>query len=409
MAELHTRPQTTEDIRIFGMLTVLVRERRLILATVAVFVIAALAILLLSPHSYAARTVVVQARSQQSSVTQALLSQLPAGLASLGSAQVDDDREVRAVLASQSLADSVIGRLKVDGSDEAEVRSILAHRTEIRETPEGALAIEVTDRDPRRAAEIANVIPQIANSIMSRLGADAALHKQAFLERQLSHARDRLNESEESMVRFQETRSAPEVKEQAVRTLDAAATLQEQILKQQVLVAQLQRSATPDNPVLKEAIATLDLWRQQLRQLRMGQLDQSGILLSLQQSPELKADAARLLRRVTADEQLYGSLAMALAQTQIDAQSNLPVLTVLDRAPVPKEPRRIPVSIALGLAAMLGLVFGFVGAFLRSTIRSARLDPENREFFETLQEARSGFLVRPPFAVRSGGEKATRP
>jgi uncharacterized protein involved in exopolysaccharide biosynthesis len=408
MAEQHIRPETTEDIRILGMLTVLVRERRLILATVALFVVAALAFIWLSPKSYTARTVLVQARTQQTSITQALLSQLPAGLASLGPGQVDDDREVRAVLASQSLADSVIERLGLDGSAEAEVRSIISKRTEIRETPEGALAIEVTDGDPRRAAEIANVMPQLANAIMSRLSADAALHKQAFLQQQLAHARDRLNASEESMVRFQETRSAPEVKEQAVRTLDAAATLQEQIIKQQVLVAQLQRSATPDNPALKEAIATLNLWREQLRQLRMGQLDQSGILLSLQQSPELKADAARLLRRVTADEQLYGSLAMALAQTQIDAQSNLPVLTVLDRAAVPRTPRGVPLPIAVGIAALLGLVFGFVGAFMRSTIRSARLDPENREFFETLQEARPGFLLRPPFAVRSGGERATR-
>jgi uncharacterized protein involved in exopolysaccharide biosynthesis len=405
MAQQPLQVAATEEINVLGTATVLIRERRLILAIIATFVVLAIGIVLLGPKSYTARTVLIQSQARQSSAAQALLGQLPTGLMGLGDSQ-SGEQQVRAVLASQSLADSVVSRLRPDSSEVAEVRSVLASGTKIRQTDEGALAIEVTAEDPARAAQIANTMPQIANSIMSRLSADAALHKQVFLEQQLAQARSRLHESEEDLVRFQESHSAPAVQEQSTRTIEAAANLEQQILEQEVKVAQLKRSATPDNPELQQAAATLALWREQLRALRAGQgAGNEGIFLPLQRSPELKTSAERLLRGVTEDQQIYASLAQALAQTQIDAQSNLPVLMVLDSAQVPSSPHGVAMPIAVGVALLLGMIFGVVAAFLRTFIRVARLDPDNREFFESLDQMRAGFVRLGPRSIRSGKQE----
>jgi uncharacterized protein involved in exopolysaccharide biosynthesis len=96
--------------------------------------------------------------------------------------------------------------------------------------------------------------------------------------------------------------------------------------------------------------------------------------------------SARLEREFAQDQQLYQSLAAALADAQLDAHNNLPVLTVLDEAR-PAGRAGSPVQAGL-FAALMGLALGIVLVVGAEALRRARTNPDNAGFFA----AWSGFL-----------------
>jgi capsule polysaccharide export protein KpsE/RkpR len=326
-----------------------------------------------------------------------------------GSNQVEQLTDV--VLQSRTLADSIVARLEVDSvaaEREAEIRRILKQGTEIHKEQGDGLTISVSGHDPELVTRIANLLPQLANRVMTQLSMQAALRRADFLEAQLDRASDRLTASQQAMVRFQTSQSAPELEEQAKRTLDVAVTLQQQILDQEIRIADMRRASTPNNPELQAAAAKLAGMKAQLSQLTSGTQGASPVLLSLNTSPELQATATRMLRDYTKDEQVYTALTAALAQAQVDAKNDLPVLTVLDPARLPKGPDGPGLVVLLGLALLVGLVIGSIAAFTREYIRNARRDAENADFFLAWDQMKVDVTRGLPGFSESPGERRSQ-
>src|SRR5690606_21451061 len=161
---------------------------------------------------------------------------------------------------------------------------------------------------------------------------------QRLLLAQLDAAGEQLTASEQRLLGFQEQRDLPEAESQARLTIEVAARLREAIIAKEMEVVQLRRTATPDNPALRSALAELSSLRQQFADLSAGRGTDGDILIPLKASPELRIEATRLLRDYKKDEQIYIALTAALADAQIDAQNSLPVVGVLDAAGVPTIP-----------------------------------------------------------------------
>jgi uncharacterized protein involved in exopolysaccharide biosynthesis len=403
--------QPADEIRILDLVAVVVRGWKLI-CTVALAAVAFGALVaIILPKTYRASTVLVPADNPQNGGVLALsggalnLGQLLRG----GSNQVEQLTDV--VLQSRTLADSIVARLEVDSvaaEREAEIRRILKQGTEIHKEQGDGLTISVSGHDPELVTRIANLLPQLANRVMTQLSMQAALRRADFLEAQLDRASDRLTASQQAMVRFQTSQSAPELEEQAKRTLDVAVALQQQILDQEIRIADMRRASTPNNPELQAAAAKLAGMKAQLSQLTSGTQGASPVLLSLNTSPELQATATRMLRDYTKDEQVYTALTAALAQAQVDAKNDLPVLTVLDPARLPKGPDGPGLVVLLGLALLVGLVIGSIAAFTREYIRNARRDAENADFFLAWDQMKVDVTRGLPGFSESPGERRSQ-
>ena len=384
------RPATphdaTDEIRILDLAAVLVRQWRVIAACVLVFVIAGVVGYRLFPKLYTARTVLLP--SQESADSRSLLlSQMPAGLLGItGGVSSANQARIAAILKSGSLVDSMVARLGFEKGSEGDqqVREMLGENTEVRSGEGGAVVITVGSRNPHLAFRTADEFPSLVNSLVIRLGTETAIHRQTFLESQLAAARQRLEASEQRLVAFQQTEDAPEVQEQARQTLQAATRLQQQIMEQEIKVAQLRRIATPNNPELRAAVAELNGWRSQLARLTGGgRSGANDVFVSLKESPELQLASTRLLREYKKDEQIYLSLSESLAEAQVTAKNDLPVVSVLDRPVLPTAPSSLSTALVAAVAALLGLCLGVVLAFAREYARGARRNPENAHFFRT--------------------------
>jgi uncharacterized protein involved in exopolysaccharide biosynthesis len=337
--------------------------------------------------------VVVPSSNQGDSRAQLIAAQLrlPAlgGLAGLSGAG-QNQALVEAILRSSTLRDSVIGRVlpRADTAERRRMRKLLKRGTAVRSDPSNrSVTVEVTMTDPRLATRLAAQFPFVINEIATRLSVQTAIRKRDVLERQLVDARNRLVRSEDALRAYEKATGTPAVEEQARRSVEAAAELRRTILEQELVVSQLSRTATPDNPRLVAAQAQLSALRGQLSRLNAGGGGGDDVLLGAREIPDLKLNYLRLYREFEKDQQIYVALTASLASAQLDTNDDVAVVSVLDDARVPEQPtgprRKLMVMVGLFFGALAGMAL----AFAREFVRRARTDPESGPFFD----AWSGF------------------
>jgi uncharacterized protein involved in exopolysaccharide biosynthesis len=378
-----------DEVRILDLGAVLLRRWRLIVFTTLAAMLVAGGVAMLRTKKYQASVVLLAPQEQGGGRSSDMLARqlAGAGIPGIGNVSNPNQRLIGVLARSRSFADSMVARLagpRAGGAMQGKLRRMLAADTEVNPRPDGSIAIQVEGEDPRLAAKVANTIPVLLNEMSARVGVEAAVQKQHFLETQLRRARAALDQSEQRLVNFQKQRNAPELNDQATRTVDAAAQLQSQITEQEVRVSELRRTVTPSNAQLQSAEARLGTLRAQLRRLTAG--GGGGLFVPFNESPDLAATLTRLKRDYARDEQVYISLTNAIAQSQIDVNNNLPVVSVLDQATVPGAPSGIGVKLIVLVAAVLGLVLGLVAAFVVEHFARARQDPAAGSFFVAWEE-----------------------
>jgi len=380
------------EVRLLDLSAVVLRSWKLVAGAALLTGLAAAALALATPRSWTSGVVVVPSSSQGDSRAQLIAAQLKlpmvGGLAGLGGAG-QNQALVEAILRSNTLRDSVIGRVmpRASRAEWRRLRKLLKRNTAVRSNPsDRSVSVQVTMNDPRLAARFAAQYPSVINEIATRLSVQTAMGKRDALERQLVDARNRLTRSEDRLRAYEQATNTPAVEDQARRSVDAAADLQRTIIEQELVVSQLRRTATPDNPRLRAAEAQLSALRGQLERMNAGR-GGGDLLLGARELPDLKLNYLRLYREFTKDEQIYVALTASLASAQLDTNDDVAVVSVLDDAAVPDEPSGPHRKLMVIVGLLFGALAGTVVAFGREFVRRARTQPESEPFFD----AWSGF------------------
>src|SRR5438445_1147747 len=154
-----------DEVSLLDLLIVLAKHKRIVLGVPFVVAIAAAIVSLLLPNIYTG-TARILPPQQSASAASALLNQLGGVLGGLGGAtggtfgvRSPNDLYV-GMLKSRTVADNLIARFdlaKVYDEDYiSETRKRLGKETTITPGRDGIIAIEVDDKDPKRAADLAN-------------------------------------------------------------------------------------------------------------------------------------------------------------------------------------------------------------------------------------------------------------
>ena len=202
-----------------------------------------------------------------------------------------------------------------------------------------------------------------------------------LFERPLLYYIRRLVRSEDALRSYEQATGTSAPEEQARRSVDAAAELQRAVIEQELVVSQLRRSATADNPRLRAAEAQLGALRGQLERLNAGR-GGSDVFLGAREIPDLKLNYLRRYREFVKDEQIYVALTASLASAQVDTDDNVAVVSVLDAAEVPEVPSGPRRKLMLVVGVFFGTLAGTVLAFAREFVRRARGQPGSEPFFD---------------------------
>lgn len=236
---------------------------------------------------------------------------------------------------------------------------------------EGQLVIDVYDRDPQRAADMANFFVKTLNEINSELHVLNARANRQFIEKRYDKNLLDLRSAEDSLRAFQLKFGVVALPEQLEASIKAMAEIYGTLAVKEVEVDVLRKSLEPQHPSIAAAQLEVNSLTQKLRELNDGTNQPKGqmnILVPFGKAPDLGVKYVRLFREVEIQNKILEFVTPLYEQAKVEEQRATPSVIVLDSALVPERKAK-PKVLLYGLIALVGstllalsLVFGIEGA-----------------------------------------------
>jgi capsule polysaccharide export protein KpsE/RkpR len=246
--------------------------------------------------------------------------------------------------------------------------------------------IRFEDRDPKKAAQIANAFVEELKNVNKGLAVSEASQRRLFFEEQLQDAKASLTKAEEDMKAFQEKTGVLHAEEQAKTVIESIAQLRAQIAAKEVELRVLKTYTTQNNPDLYRAEEGLKAMRAELAKLETKGGNGHNPLMSTARMASVGAEYLRKLRELKFNETLYELLLKQYELAKLDESRDATVIQVVDKAEPPekryKPKRRLMVTVATVSALFLSIFIVFFMEF----IDKSSTQPENQARIDTLKK-----------------------
>ena len=385
-----------DEIDLLDLLIVLAKRKRLIAAiTIGAAVLAGIVSLLL-PNRYTATTKILPPQQSQSASSM-LLNQLAGGgmgpLAALAGSSLglkNPSDIYIGILKSRSIQDALIQQFNLMSvyRDKrlSDTRKDLSGYSDIVAEKEGLISISVEDKDPRRAAAVANAYVDDLRQVTQHLAISEASQRRLFFEQQVQQAKEDLSNAELALKETEQKTGMIQLDSQAKAVIEAIGNLRAQVAAKEVQLQAMQSFATEQNPqriLVQQQVAGL---REQLRKLE-GQAGGDGDpVLGTGKIPGAGLEYVRKLRDVKYYETIFELLAKQYEAAKIDESREAAVIQVLDQATEPdrkSSPKRL---LIIALCAICGLMLGCVSALISEAVARVQLDPQRATQISRLRQ-----------------------
>jgi tyrosine-protein kinase Etk/Wzc len=359
------------EVSLLDILVLLAGRKRLIGRFVLGAAVLATVVSFLLPVRYEAKIVVLPPQ-QNSSMGSALLGQLGnlgslgslASLASGGLGIKNPADMYVSFLTGRTVEDAVIQRFNLMAEYHEKRMSDARKEFESRATvlagpKDGLIRISVEDRDPKRAAELANGYVDELRKLSASLAITEAVRRRLFFEQQLQEAKDNLAGAEEAMKKTQQSTGVLQIDSQARALIESAAVLRAQVVAKQVQIQSMRSFAAEDNPRLLLAKQELAALQTQLERVAGSQHDTgSDINLSKGRVTESGMEYLNRFRDLKYHETVFELLAKEFEMAKLDEAREGSIIQVVDAA-VPPDKKSFPPRV---LIVVLMTLIGFFTA-----------------------------------------------
>lgn len=305
------------------------------------------------------------------------------------------------ILGSRTVQDDLITKFDLRKAYGEELwqnaRKTLSVNTSISEDRKsGIITITVTDRDPQRAAAMAQEYVAELNSVVSQLTTSSAHRERMFLEERLGQVQHDLESAEKDFSEFSSKNGAIDIKEQGRAMVESAASLEGQLIAAQSELQGLKQIYSENNVRVRSLHARISELQSQLQQLGGKQEigadatnSASGDLYpSIRKLPLLGVPYADLYRRTRVQEAIFESLTQEYELAKVAEAKEIPTVKVLDPANVPEKKSFPPRLVIMLLGAFLFFAIGVVWILAAARWKEiADSDPQKifiQEVFQTV-------------------------
>jgi uncharacterized protein involved in exopolysaccharide biosynthesis len=285
-----------------------------------------------------------------------------------------------AIMKSQTVEDDVIRKFNLrevyHTKKWEDARRHLEGKTDISvDRKSGVITIRVTDKNPERAAGMAQEYVEALNDVVTHVNTSSAHRERVFLEQRLAQVSKDLEAAEKSFGEFASKNTALDIREQGKAMISAGAALQGQLIALQTQLEGLKQIYTEDNIRVKTTEARITELRRSLAQMggtpggaagaapqaKTGSPDQLNP--SIRELPLLGVTWADLYRNAVVQEKVFESLTQEYELAKVQEVKETPSVKVLDHPEVPAKgfPPRFWFAFAgtlLSLMAGIGFVLG---------------------------------------------------
>lgn len=361
---MESRPVPREDeIDLTELFRALTRRWRLILGITAASAAVAVVVSLLLPVYYKAETRILPPQDKGNNLAAQLMGQA-GGLIALagGAAGVKSQGELFvAMTKSRTVLDRMVDRFDLmklyKGRYRQDARkNLLGSLAVQQDRKSGIISLTVEDRDPKRAADMANAFVEELKSLAGGLAISEAGQRRMFFEEQIGHTKESLARAEEEVKGFQQRTGAFQVDAQAKAIIEGIANLRARIAVKEVEAKVLRSFATAQNPDLQRIEEEVRALRVESEKIESGKGRGFDPLMSSERVPAIGMEYLRKLRELKYNETLYELLVKQFELAKLDEARDAVVIQVIDRA-VPPERKSRPQRALVVLSATITMLF----------------------------------------------------
>jgi capsule polysaccharide export protein KpsE/RkpR len=273
------------------------------------------------------------------------------------------------VLQSRTVEDDIIDKFNLHKIYSArlpeDARKALEKNTDVSiDRKSQIIKIEVTDHDPHRAAAITQEYIDQLNHVVVNLNTSSAHREREFLDRRLVQVKADLETAEKGFSEFASKNTAIDIPAQGKAMIEAAATLEGQLIANQTELESLRQVYTDSNVRVRETEARIEELQRQLQKLD-GKAGASGsssesneTIPPIRQLPILGVPYADLYRNTKVEESIFETLTAQDELAKVEEAKETPSVKVLDSPDVPQK-KSFPPRI---LITVLGTFLAFFAA-----------------------------------------------
>jgi uncharacterized protein involved in exopolysaccharide biosynthesis len=369
--ESHAVPQE-DGIDLTKLFRVLSRRARLIAGITAAAGVVAVVVSLLLPNYYKAETRILPPQEKGGNLAAQLMGQAGGGalLALAGGATpLKSQGELfLSMMKSRTVLDRIVGRFDLLNTYRFGLLNLgkKRYREDARkrllellmareERKSGVIILTVEDKDPNRAADMANAFVEELKSLAGGLAISEAGQRRLFFEEQLGQTKVSLARAEEEIKSFQQRTGMFQVDAQARAIIEGIARLRAGIAVKEVEAKVLRSFATAQNPDLQRVEEEVRALRSELEKLETSKGSGFDPLMPSGRVPEMGMEYLRRLRQLKYNETLYELLSKQYELAKLDEAKDAAVIQVIDRAVTPERKSWPPRGWIVLLAAITAL------------------------------------------------------
>ena len=272
------------------------------------------------------------------------------------------------------------------------------------------ITITVTDKSPQRAAAMTQAYVEELNRLVAELSTSSARRERIFLEGRLQAVTKDLESAEKNFSQFASKNTAINVQEQGKAMVEAAATLQGQLIAAESELQGLKQIYTDNNVRVRSVKARIDELKHQLDKLggkgeSMTEVSgQPGDSLypSIRKLPLLGVMYADLYRHTKIQEAVLETLTKEYEMAKVQEAKEIPTVKVLDAANIPDKKTFPPRLLIVFLGTFLGSGCGVL--FVLGSSSWNAIDPQDpgKQFATKVWVDLKGYA---PWVMRNGAGK----
>ena len=376
------------EIKAVDVLTVLLRRRWFLIWNFLIVAVVSIIISLLLPKWYTSKSVLLPPASgapELSAFTSGSIGSILGGMTGISGGEVD---VYLAILNSRTLKQTVIDKFdlpkvfNLKGKYYIEtVFKILDERTAINYDMEsGVISVSFIDKDPQRAADVANYFVSQLDKINKELSVRKAKFEREFLEQRVDLNYKEIDAAEQALKEFQEKYNAVAIPEQMVAALKTAAELKAQLIALQVQYEVDKATMDTDHPALKELNKQISAIEKRLASFDYPSSEfgkGKGLFPGFADVPSLQKQYTELRREVEIQNSLLEFLLPQYEGAKIQEAKDTPSIQILDRA-VPAEKKTKPkrskiVILSCLFCTVVGIFYIFIEEYF-SKLQSRKND-----------------------------------
>ena len=337
------------------------KKKKFILWNTSIFAVLSIIISLLMPKWYSSSAEIVSVGSSTSSFL-SMLSGMPVAEFGLGSLNEDISNYI-AIIESRTIRERTVKEFNLieryKSKDLEFAIEALSEKVTLTVSDEGTLIIEVLDKDPELARDMAVFLLNELDMKNRALASEKGKFNRTFLEERLEKSYSDLEKAEDSLRIFQQKYGLIDVPNQVMKAIEVYSQMYAQKVQAEIQYKVAQASYNVEDPKILQYKIVLDQFNAILDSM-INSGDDKNVLVAFTDIPDLGLDYTRLFREVELQSRILEFLLPQFEQARMEETKNTPSLQIIDYPQIAinkAKPQRALIVIATTLMAGLLSVF----------------------------------------------------